>query len=423
MKRTLILLATLLLAIPISLGIMASLAYYSASAKHIPKPIVKIMNQNVAISGYTWRTPVFGGLVYRDFKMPLPERIADIGEVKAKHFEVESPDGYETNATLSLMGQTVWAGRADDLAEFEFLDSGRYRILLECLRPAQAERGYGSIFYQAAFSVVAAPRYQSSEDWVTQGDVMAIRIYNLPSSLAAHAESEIATLYFTSNPLGQQTAYVPIGHSQEAGSYVVFAGAARANWEIPLRVTDGDFDAENILLEKGQTYPLNASDAPEGFKDYQENIVPLFAQQDNVQHWDGVFINPIAGKISAEYGLARYVNGADVPMRHSGIDIEAEKGNEVLAANSGRVVFSAMLESTGNTVVIEHGGGLKSYYYHLDGVFVNQNQMLTQGQALGTVGASGQCQSPHLHYEVRLGAAAINPTLLSNGTSRLYYFN
>lgn len=422
MKRALILLATLLVATPLALGIMAGLAYYGTSAEHIPSPAVTMLEQAVAPCGYTWRTPVFGGLIYRDFNQPPPQRIADIGEMAGANFDISVPDGYETQATLSRMGSIVWSGRAAELPDYTFLDSGRYRILVECMRPAQAERGYGSIFYQAAFSVTVDPRYESSEDWVTQGDVMAIRIYNLGSTLLPHAESDLGDVYFTYNAAGQMTAYVPVGHNREPGSYVIYAGAGRSNWEIPLRVTDGSFESEAVELEPGQAYPLNASDAPEGYADYQEHMMPLFSQRDATRYWEGVFIEPVLGKITAEYGLLRYVNESDEAMQHAGVDITAEKGAAVMAANNGRVVFAGALESTGNTVVIEHGGGLKSFYYHLDTMAVALDDMVAQGDTIGTLGGTGVCQSPHLHYEVRLGPVSLNPTLLFNGTSRLYRF-
>lgn len=422
MKRALILLVTLLVATPLALGIMAGLAYYGTRAEHIPAPVITMINQNVSPSGYTWRSPVFGGLLYRDFSKTPPQRVQDIGELDGAYFSLSVPEGYDTTATLTRMGETVWSGRAADLAGYQFTDNGRYRIFVECKRPAQAERGFGSIFYQGAFNVTVDPRYETSDDWVTQGDVLAIRLYNLGNSLQPHAESDLGEVYFFSNDVGQTTAYIPMGYDREPGSYAIYVGAGRSNWEVPFRVTDGGFANRRVTLGEGETWPLNASDAPEGFADYQEQILPLLSQRDAAQYWSGIFTSPVLGDVASEYGTHVYVDDADTASIHPGMDITAPRGTEVTASAAGRVVFAAALESTGNTVVIEHGGGLKSLYFHLDSLNAQEGDTVAQGDRIGAVGSTGLCAEPHLHFEVRLGGVALNPTQLINGTSRLYHF-
>lgn len=423
MKRALILLVTLLVATPLALAVMAGLAYYGTSAEHIPAPTITLLSETVKPAGYSWRSPVFGGLIYRDFEKESPQRIQDIGEMQGAHFDLTAPDGYETTATLTRMGETVWSGRGADLASYTFTDNGRYRIFVECSRAAQAERGYGALYYQGAFTVAVDPRYEASDDWVTQGDVLAIRIYNLSNTLQAHIESELGEVYLITGEAGQATAYIPVGHGLEAGSYVVYAGAGRANWEIPFRVTDGGFTTRRVQLEAGEAWPQNASDALEEYTDYNEQILPLLTQRDATQYWDGMFASPVLGDIAADYGTYVYVNDSDTPYQHAGLDIEAPRGTEVTAANNGRVVFAGELESTGNTVVVEHGGGLKSLYYHMDSLNVQLDDYVKLGDRIGTVGSTGVCAQPHLHFEVRLGGVTLNPSQLFNGTSRLYYFN
>lgn len=98
--------------------------------------------------------------------------------------------------------------------------------------------------------------------------------------------------------------------------------------------------------------------------------------------------------------------------RHKGIDIAAEKGSEVLAAGSGRVI-SIVNQSTpfgmGNYVEIEHEKGFRSRYAHLDEIKVTQGQKLKQGQVIGTVGMSGSAVAPHLHYEISKNSESIDP--------------
>jgi murein DD-endopeptidase MepM/ murein hydrolase activator NlpD len=98
--------------------------------------------------------------------------------------------------------------------------------------------------------------------------------------------------------------------------------------------------------------------------------------------------------------------------RHKGIDIAAEKGSEVVAAGSGRVV-SIVNQSTpfgmGNYVEIEHAKGFRTRYAHLAEIKVSHGQKLKQGQVIGTVGMSGSAIAPHLHYEISKNNESVDP--------------
>lgn len=131
-------------------------------------------------------------------------------------------------------------------------------------------------------------------------------------------------------------------------------------------------------------------------------------------------MQPVQGRITTEFGLLRYTNGSKTPSGHSGVDIAAPRGTPVSAPAAGRVVFSEYLLNTGNTLVIEHGGGLKSYFYHMDSLTVKVGDILTKGQNVGTVGTTGYSTGPHLHYDVRIGSKSINPWNLINGTGGFF---
>ncbi len=128
----------------------------------------------------------------------------------------------------------------------------------------------------------------------------------------------------------------------------------------------------------------------------------------------------MAGRISTEFGLYRYTNGSKTPTRHTGIDIAAAEGTNVPASNDGRVVFAGDVIITGNTVVIEHGGGLKTYYFHLSSINTKEGDMVEQGDVIGRVGSTGYATGPHLHFEVKLGEFPLSPWPLFDGSSSIY---
>jgi murein DD-endopeptidase MepM/ murein hydrolase activator NlpD len=128
--------------------------------------------------------------------------------------------------------------------------------------------------------------------------------------------------------------------------------------------------------------------------------------------WRGRFVRPVAGEAPGTgFGARRIINGKP-RSPHSGIDYAVERGTPVVASNSGRVALVADFFFPGRLVVVDHGLGLYTLYFHLDSVAVTDGEMVDRGQLLGTVGATGRATGPHLHFGAQLGAARIDPEAL-----------
>ena len=95
---------------------------------------------------------------------------------------------------------------------------------------------------------------------------------------------------------------------------------------------------------------------------------------------------------------------------HAGIDLVAPKGASVAAAAAGRVVFAGFAAGGwGKLVIVAHANGVKTMYAHLATVTVHRRELVTIGSRVGTVGATGHASGPHLHFEVRVRGAAVDP--------------
>jgi peptidoglycan hydrolase-like protein with peptidoglycan-binding domain len=94
---------------------------------------------------------------------------------------------------------------------------------------------------------------------------------------------------------------------------------------------------------------------------------------------------------------------------HAGIDILAQFGTPVRAASAGRVVWARRRDGWGRLVVLAHGDGVRTFYAHLLKIGVRVGQRVPSGAELGLVGASGDATGPHLHFEVRMRGAAVDP--------------
>jgi len=95
---------------------------------------------------------------------------------------------------------------------------------------------------------------------------------------------------------------------------------------------------------------------------------------------------------------------------HKGVDIKAVAGTPVHVAADGVVLTAEPVSGGyGRLVVVDHGGGVQTYYAHLSKILVHAGQEMHRGDTLGLVGSTGRATAPHLHYEVRVGGAPLNP--------------
>jgi murein DD-endopeptidase MepM/ murein hydrolase activator NlpD len=81
----------------------------------------------------------------------------------------------------------------------------------------------------------------------------------------------------------------------------------------------------------------------------------------------------------------------------------------VVAAASGVVAYAGSMSGYGNVVVVDHGGGVATTYNHLSGFAVSSGQRVSRSQPVASVGCTGYCTGPHLHFEVRIGGAPVDP--------------
>lgn len=111
---------------------------------------------------------------------------------------------------------------------------------------------------------------------------------------------------------------------------------------------------------------------------------------------------PVNDRVTSEYG-PRW------GRMHEGIDIAGALGAPIHAAESGRVDYAGWIGGYGNTLIIDHGGGVTTLYGHMNAFAVSAGRTVSIGEVVGFVGNSGFSQGPHLHFEVRVGGAPVNP--------------
>jgi len=128
--------------------------------------------------------------------------------------------------------------------------------------------------------------------------------------------------------------------------------------------------------------------------------------------WRGKFTTPVGTTAAGTgFGARRIINGRP-RLPHGGIDYAMPRGTPVVAANAGKVALVAEFFFPGRLVVIDHGLGLYTLYFHLDTASVAEGERVERGQTLGTVGATGRATGPHLHFGAQVGGARVDPATL-----------
>lgn len=125
--------------------------------------------------------------------------------------------------------------------------------------------------------------------------------------------------------------------------------------------------------------------------------------------WRGRFSMPVEGTITSRFGEFRVYNGGVARSRHMGVDIKAEEGTPVRAANDGIVIFAGRLNVRGNTVIIDHGLGVRSHYCHLRSMVVREGDEVSKGDVIGEVGSTGRAIGPHLHWAIEVNGRFVDP--------------
>ena len=174
-----------------------------------------------------------------------------------------------------------------------------------------------------------------------------------------------------------------------------------------LDVRSGKFSVETLTVAPDYVEPP-ASELDRIHED-REKVARVWESGDAERRWSGPFRLPVDAPVREKsFGSRRVFNG-EPRSAHSGLDLAAHAGQDVDAPAPGRVALAENLYFSGGTVILDHGGGLFTSYFHLSQIDVKLGQVVDGGDRIGLVGATGRATGPHLHWSARLDGARINP--------------
>lgn len=183
------------------------------------------------------------------------------------------------------------------------------------------------------------------------------------------------------------------------------SGGTQTHYTLNLQVLDGRYGSEYIRLMAGRDGLLD----PTLEQTEQNLIASIMGSFTPERFFNGPMSLPAAATVISSFGTRRSYNGGAFDRYHSGTDFAGAPGTPVLAAAPGRVVFADTLSVRGMATIIDHGWGVFTGYWHQSQQYVHVGDVVTTGQVIGAIGATGRVTGAHLHWELWVGGVAVDP--------------
>ncbi len=294
---------------------------------------------------------------------------------------------------------------------------------------------YGTATYYASVLYDVAPSYTLIYNGVvSKGDFTILKMQNFNDGEKLYAQCDYPLpeelKVFKSDSGDYSYAFVPADYTSAAsGTYTLTLSLEDgASQTLQLKVRDGrapSVTSQELFVTDSN---LQTTFTTETVAEYEEMIKKVNDSPSPVKLWDGKFLYPdasntgIVGTGMADFGTVRNVHGLySTNYVHNGIDVVMSDGASVYASNNGRIAFAGTLGLTGNTVVIDHGCSVYSYYFHLGSIAVEEGASVSKGGVIGTAGTSGfavsvsgaTCSSAsQVHFAASVDGVFVNPYYL-----------
>lgn len=256
--------------------------------------------------------------------------------------------------------------------------------------------------YFLCSSKITANEIFFNKDFFYPGDTLSVKVVR-SSATGEQIKCFWNGREYPSFPIGESLAraLLPIPANTNAGKNELRISIPQeAERKYLIEIKAKKFPEERVAFSQEKMELLTL---PENEKQ-RELILNTLKMCSEKQIWQGKFIFPTRGRISSVYGMRRSAKNF-----HKGVDISTSSYTPVFAPNKGIVLLATQLNLQGNTVIIDHGQGVCTVYYHLSSFAVKPGQIITQGEKIGEVGDTGLATAPHLHWGLYIHGEAVDP--------------
>ena len=418
MKRLLLWLIGVALGVAVLLAAVMSVSYSFTSEGAKPASAVQFAGQELEPNGWCWQVPLLGGQLDKVFASPRTLTVQKLGVLYDAHPAFTLPDwfSYGPLTITDSAGNVVFTGTVPAYEDFLFPANGDYKAELtlwrmpETMLATQFEGGStgqlrrnprlekpakptGWYYYSFRFTLQASAGVELSADRVEQGGTIAAAFTGMVGDTAPAVETDLGSVQAVRLGSGWR-AYIPAAYNASAGAHEVTFTVGGETVTKNITVIPKDFGT--VEVEAG---PEASEEANAEFR----NIVwPLYEQPAREKLWSGGFVCPAENYMTlVDFGQVK-VTGGKQGSKSNSTKLYTIPGEPCRAPAAGVVVLTKYLALTGNTVVIDHGCGLRSYLYGLDALSVSAGQSVERGQAVGTLGEE-------MTMDFKLGSKSVNP--------------
>ena len=314
---------------------------------------------------------------------------------------------------LSSSGEVLFDDSYANIASLRITEGTKVSVEIDAKWYEDDQRNYyGELSYKFTATVSAPAEFYPGATTAEVGEFVSLTGVNVkdPSKITFTSEPSIDYIpVFVTDEQNPQyvRALIPFKVTLAPGAYeftVTYAGTSQTiSFELTERVINTreyDIDAATAA-----TYYTESAIA-----DFNSSTAEAAALVSPSKQWDGYFLQgEDFTNITFGFGHIRTIASVNASYNHTGVDYSAPAGVDVPAANNGTVVFSGVLELTGYTVVIDHGFGLKTWYYHMSEVSVNEGDVLKKGDTIGKTGKTGLTNQNGVHIGMSVCDVFVSP--------------
>ena len=332
----------------------------------------------------------------------------------------EVPDSFNVKVS-DYKGEELYNGSYDNIASLRLDEGAKVSVEVEGKwYEDDARTYYGELVYKFDAVVSAPAEFYPGVTSIAAGEFLSITGMNIKDpakiTFASEPSIEYEPVFIADADAPEYVrALVPFKTTITPGTYVLTLGYAGTTQDINIEVTERTINTRESGVDEGTVTLYYTDSAIEAF---EKETAPAAENVTGKKQWDGYFLQgETFDAITFGFGHVRTISSANASYNHPGVDYSAGADRDVPAWNNGTVVFSGVLELTGYTVIIDHGFGLKTWYWHMSKTTVNVGDEVKRGDVIGKTGKTGLTDQNGVHIGMSVCDVFVSPyATWSDGT-------
>ena len=309
-------------------------------------------------------------------------------------------------------GSVIFDDMYSNMGDFRFDGLGQVTVEVIAKWYEDSSRTFcGELDYTFLSYVTAPAEFYLSSSSVDAGYFITITAKNVANPENIKFSSTMVNSYTPTfyKEGDYAVAILPIDLETTTAMYNLTLSYGAVTQDLALAVNYGGINSSYFEIPAA-TVSATRTDAT--LAAFEQATNEIMSKSSSTRYFSGHFAEPISGwyQLMRGFGRDMYVNNATSPTyRNNGIDYNAGEGTDIIASNAGEVVYAGYLDYAGNIVVIEHGYGLKTWYYHLSSVSASVGDKVERGTVIGKAGSTGYTAMSGVHFAMSVGSQFVCP--------------